>query len=52
MKKRLSKIIIISIFLVLSFLLLGSKVNATINIDGTTYYTRDDIGWRGRLDKR
>lgn len=45
MKNKLSKIIIVSIFLVLSSLFIGSTVKAKVNIGGTEYYTKNDVHW-------
>ena len=49
MKSKLSKIIFIIIFLALMLLMLGQNVKASVNIQGVTYYTRDDISWHRLL---
>lgn len=48
MENKLSKILIILIFLIIGSLFLTNNVNATVDIDGKTYYTKDDVHWRGR----
>ncbi len=47
MKNKLNKIIFIIIFSALCLLISSSATKATISMNGTTFYTRSDIAWRG-----
>lgn len=47
MRNKLIKIVFIIVSLIFSLLMLSNCVNATVNVGGTTYYTRDDVKWVG-----